>query len=78
MPLDRPPAAGVLVALSVHAVAGELVLRAEDELIPGGTLRDAAVALRVRPDHLGRPVDPADLTGRCGDLGRHGPVTRLG
>jgi hypothetical protein len=32
------------VALSVHSVAGELVLRAEDELLAGGTLRDAAVA----------------------------------
>jgi hypothetical protein len=42
--LDHPSVAGVLVALSVYAVAGELVLRAEDELLPGGTLRDAAVA----------------------------------
>ncbi len=42
--LDHPPTAGVLVALSVSAVAGELVLRAEDELLPGGTLRDAALA----------------------------------
>lgn len=41
--LDREPAAGVLVALSVTQVGGELVLRAEDELVHG-TFRDACVA----------------------------------
>ncbi|NNH08662.1 hypothetical protein HLB10_16445, partial [Cellulomonas fimi] len=43
VPLDREPAAGVLVALSVTAVAGELVLRAEDELVHGA-VRDACQA----------------------------------
>lgn len=41
--LDREPASGVLVALSITQVAGELVLRAEDELVHG-TFRDAALA----------------------------------
>lgn len=41
--LDREPASGVLVALSVTQVRGELVLRAEDELVHG-TFRDAALA----------------------------------
>ena len=42
--LDRPRAAGVLVPLSVYNVAGELVLRAEQEFLPVATLRDAALA----------------------------------
>ncbi len=41
--LDREPASGVLVALSITQVAGELVLRAEDELVHG-TFRDACLA----------------------------------
>jgi hypothetical protein len=46
VPLDAasgPHPAGVLVALSVLAVDGELVLRAENELVPGA-LRDACTA----------------------------------
>lgn len=42
-PLRHGRSAGVLVALSVLRVGGELVLRAEDELIEG-TLRDACTA----------------------------------
>jgi len=41
--LDREPAAGVLAALSIHDVGGQLVLRAEQDLVPG-LLRDACVA----------------------------------
>jgi len=41
--LDRPPSQGVLVLQSVYNVAGELVLRAEAEEIPG-TVRDACLA----------------------------------
>lgn len=41
--LDREPDTGVLVALSVTNVAGELVLRSEDELVHG-TFRDACLA----------------------------------
>lgn len=44
IPLDRPPSAGVLLALSVYNVRGELVLRAEDLLVPGSA-RAAALAL---------------------------------
>lgn len=43
VPLDREPAAGILVALSVSNVGGELVLRDEHELVTG-TLRDACLA----------------------------------
>lgn len=43
VPLRHEPSAGVLVALSVLRVDGELVLRAEDELV-AGTLRDACTA----------------------------------
>lgn len=43
VPLRHEPSTGVLVALSVLRVDGELVLRAEDELVPG-TLRDACTA----------------------------------
>jgi hypothetical protein len=43
VPLARDPASGVLVALSLYAVDGEYVLRAEDELVPGG-LREACTA----------------------------------
>jgi hypothetical protein len=43
VPLDRDPAAGVLVALSVSNVGGQLVLRDEHELV-AGTLRDACLA----------------------------------
>jgi hypothetical protein len=43
VPLDREPAAGVLVALSVYNVGGQLVLRNEGELV-AGTLRDACLA----------------------------------
>ncbi|WP_258724425.1 hypothetical protein [Cellulomonas sp. NS3] len=42
-PLRHGRSAGVLVALSVLRVGGELVLRAEDELVEG-TLRDACTA----------------------------------
>lgn len=40
VPLERPAGPGVLAALSVHQVAGRLVLRAENDLVEG-TLRDA-------------------------------------
>jgi hypothetical protein len=43
VPLRRDPAPGVLVALSLYNVAGELVLRAENELLPG-SVRDAVQA----------------------------------
>jgi len=43
VPLEHAPGAGSLVALSVVAVAGELVLRAERELVPGA-LREAGAA----------------------------------
>jgi hypothetical protein len=43
VPLRRDPAPGVLVALSVYNVGGELVLRAENELRPG-SVRDAVQA----------------------------------
>jgi hypothetical protein len=43
VPLRRDPAPGVLVALSVYNVDGELVLRAENELLPG-SVRDAVQA----------------------------------
>jgi len=43
VPLDHEPAAGIFVALSVTEVAGQLVLRAERELV-AGTLRDACLA----------------------------------
>ena len=41
--LDREAAPGVLVALSVYRVNGELVLRSEAELV-AGTVRDACLA----------------------------------
>ena len=43
VPLDRDPSGGVLVALSVYNVGGQLVLRSERQLVPG-TLRDACLA----------------------------------
>jgi hypothetical protein len=43
IPLDRAPAPGVLVPLSVYLVDGQLVLRAEGDLVPGA-LRDACFA----------------------------------
>jgi hypothetical protein len=43
VPLRRDPGPGVLVALSVYDVDGELVLRAENELLPG-SVRDAVQA----------------------------------
>lgn len=43
VPLEREPQAGALVALSVVNVDGSLVLRAEDELVPGA-LREVGQA----------------------------------
>jgi hypothetical protein len=43
VPLRRDPAPGVLVALSIYHVEGELVLRAENELL-AGSVRDAVRA----------------------------------
>jgi hypothetical protein len=43
VPLRRDPGPGVLVALSVYNVGGELVLRAENELL-AGSIRDAVRA----------------------------------
>ncbi len=43
VPLRRDPAPGVLVALSIYNVDGELVLRAENQLLPG-SVRDAVQA----------------------------------
>jgi hypothetical protein len=43
VPLRREPAPGVFVLLSVYVVDGELVLRAENELLPG-SVRDAVQA----------------------------------
>jgi hypothetical protein len=43
VPLRRDPGPGVLVALSIYNVDGELVLRAENELLPG-SVRDAVQA----------------------------------
>jgi hypothetical protein len=43
VPLRRDPAAGVFVVLSIYNVDGELVLRAENEVLPG-SVRDAVRA----------------------------------
>jgi hypothetical protein len=43
MPLDHEPSPGVQVAMSVYNVGGQLVLRAERDVIIG-TLRDASQA----------------------------------
>ncbi|MDM7830733.1 hypothetical protein [Cellulomonas edaphi] len=43
VPLEREPGAGSLVALSILNVGGQLVLRAERQLVPGA-LREAALA----------------------------------
>ncbi|MDQ1481933.1 MAG: hypothetical protein QOF35_9 [Actinomycetota bacterium] len=43
VPLTRKPSAGVLVALSLYNVDGELVLRAEDAMI-NGSVREATAA----------------------------------
>jgi hypothetical protein len=43
VPLRRDPAPGVLVVLSIYNVDGELVLRAENQLLPG-SVRDAVQA----------------------------------
>ena len=44
IPLDRPRSSGVLVALTVYAVDGELVLRNENLLV-AGSIRAAALAV---------------------------------
>lgn len=43
VPLTQPRASGVLVALSLYNIAGEFVLRAENQLV-GGTVRDACAS----------------------------------
>ena len=43
LPLDRPPSQHVTVLMSLYNLAGEFVLRAELDVIPG-TVRDACAA----------------------------------